>query len=336
MNSAGEDSLYRHVFESISDGIVLTDLDSERVVAANRAAAAIHGYDPAELVGLRHADLLHPTSRPQFAGWVMAARAGEPVAAAVLHARRDGTPFAVEVRGGSCAWEGAAGLLVVLRAAGEPGAAMRQAAAHAALEERKRLAQNLHDAVNQSLFSAGLIAEVLPRLWRQHPEEVLESLEDLRRLIRGALAEMRGLLVDLQPLEPADSELRDLLPLLADAFSGRTNIPVTVAVAAIEPLPGEAQVALYRICQEALNNIARHAAATQVTIELRGDAEAVELSIRDDGRGFDPEQIPSGHYGLGMMLERAAAIGASLAIVSRPGEGTAVTIRRPGGATENE
>lgn len=329
MNSAGDDRPYRQVFESITDGILITGLDSGLVVAANPAAAALHGYDGAELAGLRHVELLHPPSRSQFAGWVAAARAGEPVAAAVLHARRDGTPFAVEMRGGPCDWAGAPCLLAVLRAAAEPAALIRQAAAQATIEERQRLAQNLHDAVNQSLFSASLIAEVLPRLWPQHPDEVLASLNDLRRLTRGALAEMRGLLVDLQPLALTDSDLGDLLPLLADAFAGRTNIPVTVSASAIDPLPEAVQVALYRMGQEALNNIARHAAATAVTIELRDDDGVVELRIEDDGRGFDPAQIPSGHYGLAMMQERAAAAGASVVVASQPGEGTAVTIRWP-------
>ncbi|MCZ7672127.1 MAG: histidine kinase [Chloroflexi bacterium] len=85
-----------------------------------------------------------------------------------------------------------------------------QAQTLAALEERQRLAQNLHDAVNQSLFSAGLIAEVLPRLWERNPDEAWQSLEDLRRLTRGAMAEMRGLLVELRPLVLTDSDLGDL------------------------------------------------------------------------------------------------------------------------------
>ena len=331
LNSAGEDLPYRQVFESILDGIVLTDLSSGLVVAANPAAAALLGYGRAELVGRRHVDLLHPASRPRYADWVAAARAGGAVAATVSHARRDGTPLAVEVRGGPGVWGGAACLLVVLREPGESAAVLHQTAAHAALEERKRLAKNLHDAVNQSLFSAGIIAEVLPRLWHNHPEEVLGSLEDLRRLTRGALAEMRGLLVDLHPQEPTDSDLGDLLPLLADSFSVRTNVPVTMTLAAIGPLPDEAQVALYRTCREALNNIVRHAAATQVSIALREDGGMVELSICDDGRGFDPEHIPPDHFGLAMMRERATAVGASLTIISRPGEGTAIIIRRPAG-----
>ena len=97
----------------------------------------------------------------------------------------------------------------------------------AALHERQRLAQNLHDAVNQSLFSAGLIAEVLPRLWERDPDEGRRSLEDLRRLTRGALAEMRALLAELRPSILTDTDLGDLLHQLGSAFTGRTNIPVT-------------------------------------------------------------------------------------------------------------
>ena len=100
----------------------------------------------------------------------------------------------------------------------------------AALQERQRLAQNLHDAVNQSLFSAGLIAEVLPRLWDRDQVEARQSLEDLRRLTRGALAEMRALLAELRPSVLTDSSLGDLLRQLANAFTGRTNIPVSVNI----------------------------------------------------------------------------------------------------------
>ena len=148
------------------------------------------------------------------------------------------------------------------------------AQALAALQERQRLAQNLHDAVNQSLFSAGLIAEVLPRLWEREPEEARRSLEDLRHLTRGAMAEMRALLAELRPTTLTDTELGDLLRLLANAFTGRTNIPADVTVNGEGDLPADTQVALYRICQEALNNIAKHAKAVRLKstfrIPLRG------------------------------------------------------------------
>jgi two-component system nitrate/nitrite sensor histidine kinase NarX len=202
----------------------------------------------------------------------------------------------------------------------------QQAQALAVLEERQRLARNLHDAINQSLFSAGLIAEVLPRLWERDQEEARRSLEDLRRLTRGAMAEMRALLAELRPSTLTDAELGDLLRLLGNAFTGRTNIPARVTVVGQGVLPAEVQVAIYRVCQEALNNVAKHAGASLVEIDLNHEENAIELSIHDDGQGFDPERAISGHYGLSMMHERAEGVGARLSIRSQPGHGTELII----------
>jgi two-component system nitrate/nitrite sensor histidine kinase NarX len=197
----------------------------------------------------------------------------------------------------------------------------------AVLQERQRLAQNLHDAVNQSLFSAGLIAEVLPRLWERDQTMAREFLEDLRRLTRGAMAEMRVLLAELRPSTLTDAELGELLSLLGNGFTGRTNIPVELTVDGHGVLPADVQVALYRICQEALNNVAKHAGASAVEIHLQQEGSSVEISIRDDGRGFDPGSTPPGHYGLSMMRERAETVGANLSITSEPGRGTELTVR---------
>jgi signal transduction histidine kinase len=91
-------------------------------------------------------------------------------------------------------------------------------------------------------------------------------------------------------------------------------------------LPADVQVATYRICQEALNNILKHAGASKVEIFLHQEENAIEVRIRDDGQGFDPEQIPSGHYGLSMMRERAEGVGAQLSITSQPSQGTELVI----------
>jgi two-component system nitrate/nitrite sensor histidine kinase NarX len=204
----------------------------------------------------------------------------------------------------------------------------QQAQALAALQERQRLAQNLHDAVNQSLFSAGLIAEVLPRLWDRDQDLARQSLEDLRRLTRGAMAEMRALLAELRPSTLIDSDLGDLVRLLGSAFTGRTNIPATVSITGEGILPAEVQVTIYRICQEALNNIAKHAVASLVEINLKYKGRTAELVIRDNGQGFDPKRSSSpGHYGLGMMRERAESVGAQLSITSQPDHGTELVIR---------
>jgi signal transduction histidine kinase len=92
-------------------------------------------------------------------------------------------------------------------------------------------------------------------------------------------------------------------------------------------LPRDVQTALYRVCQEVLNNIAKHARASRVDIQLRYLPRAVELSIQDDGVGFDPQQTTPGHYGLGMMREHASAAGAALSIRSQPGQGALIVIR---------
>jgi len=201
------------------------------------------------------------------------------------------------------------------------------AQALAALQERQRLAQNLHDAVNQSLFSAGLIADVLPRLWDRDQAEARKSLDDLRRLTRAAQAEMRALLAELRPSALTDTDLGDLLHLLGNALSGRINIPVKINVAQEVILPPEIQVAFYRICQEVLNNVAKHAKASKVDIDLVHEGSAIKLRIRDDGMGFNPEETFAGHYGLSMMHERAEAAGAQLSIASQPGQGTEFIMR---------
>jgi len=205
-----------------------------------------------------------------------------------------------------------------------------QAQELAAMKERSRLARDLHDAVTQTLFSASLIAEVLPRLWERNPNEGRRRLEELRQLTRGALAEMRTLLLELRPAALTETGLSDLLRQLAEAITGRARLPVTVRAEGVRPLPPDVQVALYRLAQEALNNVVKHAGASQVEVTLRYRPEGVELCISDNGRGFNSEDISPEHLGLGIMRERAQAIGATLRIESQPGHGTQVVVIWPG------
>jgi len=205
----------------------------------------------------------------------------------------------------------------------------------AVLEERSRLARELHDAVTQTLFSASLVAEALPATWEKNPQEGRGLLQELRGLSRGALAEMRSLLLELRPAALLETSLADLLRQLGEAASGRTGIPVSVQVEGQGKLPPDVHIAFYRITQEALNNVVKHARARQATVRLcftNGGADSapirlkVLLAIRDDGRGFDLAQIPHNRLGLGIMQERAQAVGASLIIESQPGHGTEVTV----------
>ena len=201
-----------------------------------------------------------------------------------------------------------------------------QAEQSAVAAERSRLARDLHDAVTQTLFSASLIAEVLPRLWERSPDEARRRLEELRQLTRGALAEMRTLLLELRPAALMEVALGDLLRQLAEAVTGRARIPVSVDTEGECQLAPEVQIALYRIAQEALNNVAKHSAASSASVSLRCQPGRVELRVSDDGRGLDLATVPSGHLGLGIMNERADSIGATLSIASKPGEGTQISV----------
>jgi PAS domain S-box-containing protein len=196
----------------------------------------------------------------------------------------------------------------------------------AAAAERTRLARDLHDAVSQTLFSTSIIAEVLPKLWEKNPDEGHRRLEEIRQLTRGALAEMRTLLFELRPASLADAELGYLLHQLSESITGRSRIPVDVLVEGECDLPPEVKVAFYRITQEALNNVAKHANAGHAHVKLSCKTDEVSLSISDDGTGFDINEVQGGSLGLGIMRERAKGIGAELKIDSRTGEGSKIEV----------
>jgi signal transduction histidine kinase len=197
----------------------------------------------------------------------------------------------------------------------------------ATLAERNRLARDLHDAVTQTLFSASIMAEALPRVWDRDPAEGKRRLEELRQLTRGALAEMRALLLELRPAALAERPLSSLLRHLADVMTSRTLVPVAFNVSGMyDPAP-HVKTAFYRIAQEALNNIAKHSGANQVALDLHSEAGRVMLSIVDNGSGFDTGSTLPDQLGLTIMRERAEGIGAALQIDSQPGQGTLVEIQ---------
>jgi signal transduction histidine kinase/ligand-binding sensor domain-containing protein len=229
-------------------------------------------------------------------------------------------------------------LAVIQSLAHQVGAAVENAQLYeqgqraAVMEERSRLARDLHDAVTQTLFSASLIAEAVPASWEMDQQEGRQLLSELQQLTRGALAEMRTLLLELRPAALIETSLSDLVYQLAEAATGRAGVSVAVSVSGNCVLPPDVHVALYRIAQEALNNVVKHARASSVDLTLRcavaatGGGREVELQIRDDGRGFDPTRVAPDHLGLGIMHERAEAIGAQLEVTTAAGEGTHVSL----------
>ena len=201
-----------------------------------------------------------------------------------------------------------------------------------AAEERNRLARDLHDSVTQVLFSMTLLADVLPKIWRRDPEQGLQRLDKLQRLARGALAEMRTLLIELRPSAVVNSPLGDLLAQLTEATTSRSGLAFQLYLEHIPVLPEAVQTNFYRIAQEALNNVIKHAQAKEVVVSLsetllpadsnRGTRREVMLVIKDDGVGYASGNELSTHMGIGIMRERAEAIQAFLSLESQPGYGT--------------
>lgn len=198
----------------------------------------------------------------------------------------------------------------------------------AVLEERRRLARELHDSVTQSLFSMSMLSQVIPDLWELDRDEARLSLEQIRDLTRGALAEMRALLFELRPAEPGAQSLAQALTQHARSFEQRTGITVTVEIKGDLNLPDEVEQALLRIAQEALTNVSRHAQAQRVYLLLQG-GHPIRMTISDNGRGFDPGQVSCGRFGLISMQERAVNINARLQVHSARGQGTEVVVEWP-------
>jgi signal transduction histidine kinase len=193
--------------------------------------------------------------------------------------------------------------------------------------ERSRLARDLHDSVSQAIFAASLKAEALNIVGECAAPEVAQTAAQVSRLCRGALAELRTMLLELHGERLEDLPMERLLRQLVDATEGRTSTQVALAIEGASTLPTAVHVAFYRVSQEALNNVARHAQATQAWVEASLCEAEATVAVRDNGRGFEQRDFGPGHLGLRSMRDRAAEIGADLKVTSAHDQGTCITLR---------
>ncbi|HEX2313467.1 MAG TPA: GAF domain-containing sensor histidine kinase [Thermomonospora sp.] len=206
------------------------------------------------------------------------------------------------------------------------------------MEERNRLARELHDAVSQKLFSLRLTAQAAAALAERDPARTVTELAQVQRLAGEALAELRAVIHELRPADlDADglvASLRKHAEVLDRAYEARVSLTVEQEAAVIAAaLPDEQETVVFRVAQEAVHNALRHAAARTVRVRLCGaPGGGLVLEVADDGTGFDPaaaDQSRPGHDGLGLasMRERAESVGGALTIDSRPGAGTGTRVR---------
>lgn len=198
----------------------------------------------------------------------------------------------------------------------------------AILEERQRLARELHDSVNQTLFAARMLADLLPRAIDKKPEKVRDYACNIQQLIHEASAEIRLVLLELYPDALIETDLGTIIKHLCEAFKSPVGTQVDYSNNSQIHLEKDAQLAFYRIAQEALHNISKHTEATQVTVKLVERDDTIQLSVQDNGSGFDTTNTPPDHFGLTNMVERANSVGATLNIVSKIDDGTTITLAR--------
>jgi signal transduction histidine kinase len=220
----------------------------------------------------------------------------------------------------------------MLAGAVENGRLYQRAQQAAALEERNRLARELHDSVSQQLFSMTLTAQAARSQFERNPARVPALLDRLHETATAALAEMRALIFQLRPPALRDQGLVAAIQQHAQHLAHREGLRIELNVIGDERHARGIEQPLFRIVQEALNNIVKHAAARNVQIMLEFNADQVAIRVIDDGKGFDPAARPSGegrHLGLLSMRERAAELGGSFNVHSRPGAGAEVEVVVP-------
>ncbi len=202
-----------------------------------------------------------------------------------------------------------------------------QAQELAVLQERQRLARELHDSVSQALYGISLGARTARAFWERDRDDLDEPLEYIQSLADAGLAEMRALIFELRPESLEKEGLTAVLDRLSTAFAGRHDLRLQTKFDPEPDVPMPVKEAFYRIAQEALNNTSKHARAERIEVALTQRDGDLQLVVEDDGQGFDPTGDYPGHLGLRSMHERAEGIGAELTVHSTSGRGTRVEVR---------
>jgi PAS domain S-box-containing protein len=327
---------YRFLVENSPDVVFSTDAEGH-FTFMSESMERMSGWRPDEIVGDHFSKVVEVASHPEaMTRW--AALVADPNTEQVAHINLqspDGRLIPVEVSAiGMVDVEGQfVGIHGSTRDISERARLerdlRRQAGELAAGEERAHLARELHDSVTQALFSMTLVSRSIELLLDRDADAAKAQLAQLRDLQREALAEMRALVFELRPGNLEQDGLTRALRTHTAALQGRIGLPIVVESTLEERLPLAIEEVLYRISQEALHNVVKHAGARQVRLEVGRTSSGARLRIQDDGKGFDPTRVPDGHLGLAGMRARADKIGARFSCTSVPGQGTTIEVVVP-------
>jgi PAS domain S-box-containing protein len=324
---------YRAVFEAAPDGIVLVEPDGA-IVDVNPCALRMFGYERDEIVGQavemlvpremrrnhlehRHRYMEAPRARPMAVGMELRG------------VRKDGSEFPVEISLSPVTEARGGYVISIVRDLTERRAlqAFGAGAVRAAEEERQRIARELHDEVGQALTAVVL---QLDRVARRAGPEREDGVAEARETVRASLEEVRGIVRRLRPEALDDLGLRSALAALTNDVARRTGVRVERRIAPDLPvLDPEEELVVYRVAQEALTNVVRHARTDAARVTLIARDTEIELLVHDDGVGVDQHTVEESSGGIRGMRERALLIGSRLEVVAAEAGGTDVRLHVP-------
>jgi len=332
------ESKLRIIFENEVYAICIFEVDSGKMLDANNAHVRMYGYSQEELCAGMTAFELSAEPEKSRDSVQTIGQTGPMFVPLRYHRKKDGTVFPVEIVGGAYFWEGRRvmfGLVHDITERIKAEKTLKLYAQRLIVQEedlRKRVSTELHDDIGQELAALGFNLAYLGNHLPQETRADLRSvLEDSRLLTKKVSRFVRTMMVDLRPAQLDEIGLAPALRSYAELYARRSGLSVSVQISPDFPrLSATAEIALFRIAQEALNNVAKYADAKQVTISLGREGTRVRLSIVDDGRGFLPREAalqPTGSgWGLTIMRERAELLGGSFFLNTKAGSGTAIVI----------
>ena len=335
-----DDQRYRHLFEHVPICIFLIDLTSSPpvILEANRRAIRVYGYSADMLVGMSVTQLVPEENEPAIQAIMRQVQQGRTVTAELTIQHQDGTRFPVRVIAAPAPTDDGHMIVTV-----EDISALKQRRneAQAIDAERRRIAHEIHDGVAQNLAGLRFKSGLWSHLAESAPPHMREALDELQNVLANAITDLRRAIFALRPIDLDALGFFPALPQLVADFGDQNQLAAQlVLVGPQESLPAVYELPLFRVIQEGLNNIGQHARASSVQICLTVDSTGrVDLSLRDNGCGFDPQKLApvdrDGHFGLRQMRERIIERGGSMDIHSAIGHGTDLVISLPPLAQES-
>ncbi len=348
---------YRRIVETATEGIWTTDFNGATSYI-NRRGAAVFGYPPEEMLGRCRKDFAFPEDLGRSGGVLGLQDRGIPDQGEYRMRRKDGTELFIRsittpILGEHGEYLGALTMFsdvtdqkrmhdeleAVARQRSEDLRRFALSIQRAQEEERRRIARELHDDLGQRLTGLKLKMDVLREDLPPVDSAVAGRLGEIQQGIEGLVGEIRRISSNLRPPVLDDFGLVAAVRLLCREFESSGSIKIRFRGDGVLRIGRDAEIAVYRIAQEALSNVARHARARSVSMRLQRVNGRVRLTVEDDGKGLEPAQLRGGRKGLGLvgMNERARLLGGSVDIVSTPGHGMRLEVEIPAnGGEENE